>query len=140
MSGKINKNGKGYPLGFMPQHYPADRVYLDGDTSKTVQDAITWTRVDSTLGNTPINLPTEWRELIIEVNMDGNVTDSFSLHVCKEQITTFKEYKLGYYYASNYYFSATVRIRSTDNDVTLKGAYSTGTDKLSTTVISVFAR
>ena len=38
MSGKINKNGKGYPLGFMPEHYPADRVYLDGDTSKTVQD------------------------------------------------------------------------------------------------------
>lgn len=40
MSIKINKNGKAYPLGFMPQHYPADRVYLDGDTSKTVQDAI----------------------------------------------------------------------------------------------------
>ena len=40
MSVKINKNNKEYPLGFMPQHYPADRVYLDGDTSKTVQDAI----------------------------------------------------------------------------------------------------
>lgn len=38
MSMKVNKNGKEYPLGFMPGHYPADRVYLDGDTSKTVQD------------------------------------------------------------------------------------------------------
>jgi len=38
MSIKINKNGKEYPLGFMPKHYPADRVYLDGDTTKTVQD------------------------------------------------------------------------------------------------------
>ena len=40
MSIKINKNGNEYPLGVIPQHYPADRVYLDGDTSKTVQDAI----------------------------------------------------------------------------------------------------
>ena len=40
MSVKINKNNKEYPLGFMPEHYPADRVYLDGDLSKTVQDFI----------------------------------------------------------------------------------------------------
>lgn len=40
MSIKINKNDKEYELGFMPEHYPADRVYLDGDTSKTVQGAI----------------------------------------------------------------------------------------------------
>ena len=40
MSIKINKNDKEYPLGFVPQHYPADRVYLDGDVNKTVQDAI----------------------------------------------------------------------------------------------------
>ena len=40
MSIKINKNGKEYPLGFMPEHYPADRVYLDGDTTKNVQGAI----------------------------------------------------------------------------------------------------
>ena len=40
MSVKINKNGKEYDLGFIPEHYPADRVYLDGDISKTVQDEI----------------------------------------------------------------------------------------------------
>lgn len=40
MSIKINKNNKEYDLGFVPEHYPADRVYLDGDTSKTVQDAM----------------------------------------------------------------------------------------------------
>ena len=40
MSVKINKNNKTYELGMMPIHYPADRVYLDGDTSKNVQDAI----------------------------------------------------------------------------------------------------
>ena len=40
MSVKINKNGKEYDLGFMPKHYPADRVYLDGDTSKTVQELV----------------------------------------------------------------------------------------------------
>lgn len=40
MSMKAIKDGNEYPLGFMPEHYPADRVYLDGDTSKTVQDAI----------------------------------------------------------------------------------------------------
>lgn len=36
----IKKNGTDYPLLTMPNHYPADRVYLDGDTTKTVQDAI----------------------------------------------------------------------------------------------------
>ena len=40
MSIKINKNGKEYDLGFIPEHYPADRVYLDGDTTKNVQGAI----------------------------------------------------------------------------------------------------
>lgn len=40
MSIKINKNGNEYPLGVIPQHYPADRVYLDGDTTKNVQGAI----------------------------------------------------------------------------------------------------
>jgi len=37
---KIKKDGQEYDLQTMPLHYPADRVYLDGDTSKTVQDAI----------------------------------------------------------------------------------------------------
>lgn len=37
----IKKNGTDYPLQTMPLHYPADRVYLDGDTDKNVQDAIT---------------------------------------------------------------------------------------------------
>lgn len=62
MSVKINKNGKEYDLGFIPEHYPADRVYLDGDVTKTVQDAIergyvisekdgtkTWSQVFNTL-------------------------------------------------------------------------------------------
>lgn len=37
---KIKKDGQEYDIGVMPQHYPADRVYLDGDTTKTVQDEI----------------------------------------------------------------------------------------------------
>lgn len=36
----IKKNGTDYPLLVMPNHYPADRVYLDGDTSKNVQDKV----------------------------------------------------------------------------------------------------
>ena len=34
----VKKDGTDYPLQTMPLHYPADRVYLNGDTSKTVQD------------------------------------------------------------------------------------------------------
>lgn len=34
----IKKNGTDYKLPMLAEHYPADRVYLDGDTSKTVQD------------------------------------------------------------------------------------------------------
>ena len=36
----IKKNGTDYKLPMLAEHYPADRVYLDGDTSKTVQWAI----------------------------------------------------------------------------------------------------
>jgi hypothetical protein len=36
----IKKNGTDYPLLTMPNHYPGDRVYLDGDTTKNVQDAV----------------------------------------------------------------------------------------------------
>lgn len=36
----LKKNGTDYPLLTMPNHYPADRVYLDGDTTKNVQDAV----------------------------------------------------------------------------------------------------
>lgn len=36
----LKKNGTDYLFGLIPLHYPADRVYLDGDTTKNVQDAI----------------------------------------------------------------------------------------------------
>lgn len=34
----IKKDGTDYPLQTMPLHYPADRVYLDGDTTNTTQN------------------------------------------------------------------------------------------------------
>ena len=34
----LKKNGIDYLFGLIPLHYPADRVYLDGDTTKSVQD------------------------------------------------------------------------------------------------------
>lgn len=34
----LKKNGTDYLFGLIPIHYPGDRVYLDGDTTKTVQD------------------------------------------------------------------------------------------------------
>lgn len=36
----IKKNGTDYKLPMLAEHYPADRVYLDGDINKTVQDAL----------------------------------------------------------------------------------------------------
>lgn len=52
MSVKINKNGKEYPIGVMPQHYPADRVYLDGDTTKNVQDELTISQQEASIIDT----------------------------------------------------------------------------------------
>ena len=40
MSVKMNKNNKEYPLGFMPEHYPVDRVYLHGDITDDVESEI----------------------------------------------------------------------------------------------------
>ena len=48
----IKKNGTDYPLQTMPLHYPADRVYLDGDINKTVQDAINKGSVSVTANGT----------------------------------------------------------------------------------------
>lgn len=45
----IKKNGTDYKLPMLAEHYPADRVYLDGDTSKTVQDSID--EIDETVDN-----------------------------------------------------------------------------------------
>ena len=36
----IKKNGTDYKLPMLAEHYPADRVYLDGDINKNVQDEI----------------------------------------------------------------------------------------------------
>lgn len=36
----IKKNGTDYKLPMLAEHYPADRVYLNGDINKTVQDKI----------------------------------------------------------------------------------------------------
>lgn len=69
MSIKINKNDKEYPLGVMPQHYPADRVYLDGDTSKNVQDFADDIRCDKTTAGT--------YQLRATVDAQGNVTYSW---------------------------------------------------------------
>ena len=68
MSVKINKNGNEYPLGVIPQHYPADRVYLDGDTSKNVQDELLPIRYSLTLIN-------GWTGSVgVEVTKSGRIT------------------------------------------------------------------
>ena len=50
MSIKVNKNGKEYELGFMPQHYPADRVYLFGNINADVETALTYSETEHIVG------------------------------------------------------------------------------------------
>lgn len=76
MSMKVNKNGKEYPIGNMPMHYPADRVYLDGDTSKTVQDRfdnlIKTKNISGTTnanGNLSLGLTTD--NVVVQVTANG---------------------------------------------------------------------
>jgi len=76
MSAKINKNGKEYDLGFMPKHYPADRVYLDGDINKTVQDALTWKLVGTVTDHNAISIPTVAREILCS-GIYGNMSITF---------------------------------------------------------------
>lgn len=89
---KIKKDGTDYPLQTMPLHYPADRVYLDGDTTKTVQDALDDMFVQTTV--TPnISIPAKGYNFysydkpvgykLISVNMEQNSLAIFS------QITKF---------------------------------------------------
>lgn len=47
----IKKNGTDYELPMLAEHYPADRVYLDGDINKTVQDVIDEQLAPNTMSN-----------------------------------------------------------------------------------------
>jgi len=107
MSIKINKNGKEYDLGFVPKHYPADRVYLDGDITKTVQDEIdevaeninnlittdTFTATltvgdnllrfngSATSKVTSGNMPTNNKFIVVPVNMVTSNSAMLSVHI-----------------------------------------------------------
>ena len=50
MSIKINKNNKEYPLGFVPQHYPADRVYRHGNVNENIDDAFNLVKAPHNVG------------------------------------------------------------------------------------------
>ena len=65
----IKKNGTDYKLPMLAEHYPADRVYLDGDTSKTVQDFADDIRCDKTTAGT--------YTLRATVDAQGNITYSW---------------------------------------------------------------
>lgn len=70
----------------MPQHYPADRVYLDGDTTKTVQYAISdykvlWTGDSHTVGDT-INLNdsiSNYKKIMFVFNVIPSRTPDFDV-------------------------------------------------------------
>ena len=97
MSIKINKNGKGYPLGFMPQHYPADRVYLDGDISKTVQDALNYSTDEHVVG--------EWIDgsILYEKTVDCGALPNATSKNIAHNISNLKRivFMCGYAYRSN---------------------------------------
>lgn len=64
----IKKNGTDYKLPMLAEHYPADRVYLDGDINKTVQDAIdgnfTLAGTITTL-NGEVSIPSTANEILV---------------------------------------------------------------------------
>lgn len=51
----IKKNGTDYKLPMLAEHYPADRVYLDGDITKTVRDSLTYIIKSATISGTTDN-------------------------------------------------------------------------------------
>ena len=69
MSTYIRKNNTTHEQKEMPMCYPADRVYLDGDTDKNVQDFADDIRCDKTTAGT--------YQLRATVDAQGNVTYSW---------------------------------------------------------------
>lgn len=63
----VKKDGIDYPLQTMPLHYPADRVYLDGDINKTVQDLKTSAYL--------VTLKNGWTGyFLVNVSLDNQIT------------------------------------------------------------------
>lgn len=46
----IKKNGTDYKLPMLAEHFPADRVYLNGDIHNTVQDALSYSTTEKIVG------------------------------------------------------------------------------------------
>lgn len=130
MSIKINKNEKEYPLGFMPEHYPADRVYLDGDTSKTVQDRLTWKLKGSKTGTTAIALPSTYSELLIHVKHGQYFNYTFYLVSANDDG----------YYRNGYRDNSYATIKKDNGSINLAELFENGTDHTSSTVTYVYYR
>ena len=46
----IKKNGTDYKLPMLAEHYPADRVYLNGDIHNTIQAALNYSTDEQIVG------------------------------------------------------------------------------------------
>ena len=126
----IKKDGTDYPIQTIPLHYPADRVYLDGDINKTVQDRLTWKEVGHTTGSTAIALPSTYSELLIHVRYGQYFNYTFYLVSANDDG----------YYRNGYKDSGYATIEKNNGSINLTELFASGTDYTSSTVIYVYYR
>ena len=101
MSTYIRKDDTTHEQKEMPMLFPADRVYLDGDVNKNVQDALTWKRVSDTPSSSVDLTGINWNELYIFFTNGTSNKDTFFIR--KIGLSTSDIFRRGFYEsASNY--------------------------------------
>lgn len=71
--------------GQMPAHYPADMVYLDGDKTKTVQDAI---KIVNYSDDSEVTIPAGGTALIVIQNVIPSGYAVYGAHIVRSVATT----------------------------------------------------
>ena len=86
-----------------------------------LNQSLTWKEFDATLGGKYIELPSDFNELCIQINLDGTTGDKIAYTIPKDAINPTKVdyFYTGYYRNASKYCQAIIQI-TTDYKVTLQ--------------------
>lgn len=100
--------------------------------------SLQWKLLGSATGTTPISLPSNFSELLIDTGIN-NHAQSYSFSLIKNQLTdTVRHYRNGQYKSANAY--AFIEINVSLSEIYLSDARYNGTDYIDSSVIDVYYR
>ena len=99
-----------------------------------------WTLIDTKTGQTAVNLPSSFTELLCIAKVDNNSSINIPILIPKVILTTSDQGFNGGYAGSSINVAAAARITAKTTTATLSYAYLNGGNKLSTTKVTYYYR